>query len=71
MRVSELVAASGAFPGAFTPVRIDATEALPHGILLVDGGVGDNLGLTLASAASELAAIKRLASANQLPDINS
>jgi predicted acylesterase/phospholipase RssA len=70
MRLSEIVAASGAFPGAFTPVRLGATAAIPQGVLLVDGGVGDNLGLTLASGAAELGGIKRLAEANQLPEVN-
>jgi predicted acylesterase/phospholipase RssA len=69
MKVSEMVAASGAFPGAFTPVRIEATVAVPNGLLLVDGGVGDNLGLTLASSAAELATIRQLVAANQLPGL--
>ena len=60
-RLSRLVAASGAFPGAFRGYRIEAPYTLEgyapgkfvH--LLTDGGVADNSGIVLLDAAQELA----------------
>jgi predicted acylesterase/phospholipase RssA len=51
-RVSRLVAASGAFPGAFASIPLDLMDASAIGrnvypVKLVDGGVGDNSGLEL------------------------
>lgn len=68
-RLSRLVAASGAFPGAFKPYRILPSIASKHGLLLVDGGLGDNLGLTLASGAAELAQYSELARRKQLKGV--
>lgn len=64
-RLATLVSASGAFPGAFNPVRrILKWEDEPGGtgdyIFLADGGLGDNLGLTLAVAANHLAQVAKL-----------
>src|SRR5204863_6965507 len=56
-----LVAASGAFPGAFKPVRISVSGNLPpnfpvkNPMVLSDGGIGDNLGLVLLYSAAERA----------------
>jgi len=56
-----LVAASGAFPGAFKPVRINISGKLPpnsavrNPMILSDGGIGDNLGLVLLYSAKQLA----------------
>jgi len=58
--VSRIVAASGAFPGAFEPVRLEVTERaggelVRRTMTLADGGIGDNLGLVLALGARYLA----------------
>jgi NTE family protein len=44
-KLSDLVAASGAFPLAFSPVRLISKAY--DGLLLADGGVTDNSGMTL------------------------
>lgn len=44
-KLSDLVAASGAFPLAFSPVRL--LSKAYDGLLLADGGVTDNSGMTL------------------------
>jgi len=64
-QLSRLVAASGAFPGAFPPLLVERqrrrdVESTPTRddslrLLLADGGVGDNLGLSLLRAAASLA----------------
>jgi predicted acylesterase/phospholipase RssA len=60
-RLAELVAASGAFPAALNPLRVEikygnSTERTDtRTYVLSDGGVGDNLGSVLAYAANDLA----------------
>lgn len=50
-RLANLVAASGAFPGFFAPYSPSAAKDL----VLVDGGVSDNLGISLTVSAVEIA----------------
>jgi predicted acylesterase/phospholipase RssA len=65
-RLSSLVAASGAFPGAFEAYSVNApgkyvrelsdlTDRVTNALLLVDGGVVDNYGIVLLAAARTLA----------------
>jgi predicted acylesterase/phospholipase RssA len=60
-RLAELVAASGAFPAAINPLRVEKRYAVsddPADVktyVLSDGGVGDNLGSVLAYAANNAA----------------
>jgi predicted acylesterase/phospholipase RssA len=64
-QLSRLVAASGAFPGAFPPLLVEHQfhHTFEHSparddtvrLLLADGGIGDNLGLSLLRAAARLA----------------
>jgi hypothetical protein len=56
-RLATLVSASGAFPGALNPVHPARTGGRDY--VLADGGIGDNLGLTLAVAANHLAQVKK------------
>ncbi|HEX9459688.1 MAG TPA: patatin-like phospholipase family protein [Thermoanaerobaculia bacterium] len=69
---SSLVAASGAFPGAFRPKRVVTsieTSVISHTTLqylLADGGVGDNLGLVLLDDAHQLAHASRLERQKQI-----
>ena len=56
-----LVAASGAFPGAFKPVKVPISgklqpnTPLTNPMVLSDGGITDNLGLVLLYTAADLA----------------
>jgi predicted acylesterase/phospholipase RssA len=52
LRIAQLVAASGAFPGALRPLVVPTAD---HTYVLADGGIGDNLGISLALSAVELA----------------
>ena len=69
---AKLVAASGAFPGAFEALHVTTpieTSVLTHDTLqylLADGGVGDNLGLVLLYGAHQLASYSQLARENRL-----
>jgi predicted acylesterase/phospholipase RssA len=60
-RLAELVAASGAFPAALNPLRVEKEYVISpertdtRTYVLSDGGVGDNLGSVLAYAANHLA----------------
>lgn len=66
-RLADRVAVSGAFPGAFPPLAVQtkiarwpetkdvANEGMDLHMLLADGGVRDNLGLTLLEAMDRLA----------------
>jgi predicted acylesterase/phospholipase RssA len=60
-RLAELVAASGAFPAALNPLRVEKKYSISpertdvKTYVLSDGGVGDNLGSVLAYAANNAA----------------
>jgi predicted acylesterase/phospholipase RssA len=69
-RLAELVAASGAFPAALNPLRVEkkygesAGRADVKTYVLSDGGVGDNLGSVLAYDANNMAQFAAKARAN-------
>jgi predicted acylesterase/phospholipase RssA len=56
-KLSQLVAASGAFPLAFPPVRFTGSGPLSS-FLMADGGVTDNSGMTLLLEADRRASLK-------------
>jgi predicted acylesterase/phospholipase RssA len=72
LRLSQLVAASGAFPGALNPLHvkkdyiISETRTDTRNYVLADGGVGDNLGLVLSYAADNLAEFAELSRNNKI-----
>lgn len=69
-RLAELVAASGAFPAALNPLRVEKKYTISTeqtGVktyVLSDGGVGDNLGSVLAYAANNAAQFAAKSRAN-------